>query len=37
MKFDEYTEVYEAEPIKELEEYKSFVYFMNLCLLMKMM
>ena len=27
VKFDEYTEVYEAEPMKELEEYKSFVYF----------
>ena len=27
MKFDEYTKVYEVEPMKELEEYKSFVYF----------
>ena len=27
VKFDEYTEVYEAEPMKEPEEYKSFVYF----------
>ena len=27
VKFDEYTKVYEAEPMKELEEYKSFVYF----------
>ena len=27
MKFDEYIEVYESKPIKELEEYKSFVYF----------
>ena len=25
--FDEYTEVYEVEPMKEPEEYKSFVYF----------
>ena len=25
VKFDEYTKVYEAEPMKELEEYKSFV------------
>ena len=27
MKFDEYIEVHEAEPMKELEEYKSFLYF----------
>ena len=27
VKFDEYTEVYEAEPMKEPKEYKSFVYF----------
>ena len=27
VKFDEYTEVHEVEPMKELEEYKSFVYF----------
>ena len=25
--FDEFIEVHEAEPTKELEEYKSFVYF----------
>ena len=25
--FDEYTEVYEAKPMKDLEEYKLFVYF----------
>ena len=25
--FDEYTEVHDDEPIKRLEEYKSFVYF----------
>ena len=25
--FDEYTEVYEAEPMEELEEYRSFIYF----------
>ena len=27
VKFDEYTEVHEAKPMKELEGYKSFVYF----------
>ena len=27
MIFNEYTEVHEAKPMKELEEYKSFVYF----------
>ena len=27
VKFDEYTEVYEAKPMKESKEYKSFVYF----------
>ena len=27
MKFDEYTEVHEAESMKEKKEYKSFVYF----------
>ena len=27
VKFDEYIEVYEAEPMKEPQEYKSFVYF----------
>ena len=27
MKFGEYTEVHEVEPMKEPEEYKSFVYF----------
>ena len=26
VKYDEYIEVYEVEPMKELEEYKSFVY-----------
>ena len=25
--FDEFIEVHEAEPTKELEEYKSFIYF----------
>ena len=25
--FDEHTKVHEAKPMKELEEYKSFVYF----------
>lgn len=27
LKFDEYIEVYEAKPMNELEEYKSFVFF----------
>lgn len=27
VKFDEYTKVYEIEPMKEPEEYKSFFYF----------
>ena len=27
VKFDEYTEVHEVEPMKEPKEYKSFVYF----------
>ena len=27
VKFDEYTKVYEAEPMREHKEYKSFVYF----------
>ena len=27
VKFDEYIEVHEAEPMKKLEEYKYFVYF----------
>ena len=27
VKFDEYTKVHEVEPMKEIEEYKSFVYF----------
>ena len=27
MNFDEYIEVHDVEPIKRLEEYKSFVYF----------
>ena len=27
VKFDEYKEVYEAKPMKQPEEYKSFVYF----------
>ena len=31
--FDEYIKVYEAKPMKELEEYKSFVYFYKVCLL----
>ena len=25
--FDEYIEVHEVEPMKEIEEYKSFLYF----------